>query len=267
MGWKSGGKCLALCLSPCLRTTHTPAGGTWHTACATDAPILDNCLWYWDRTEALRWGELCPLRFSSAISAFHLLPPAATSYSAYSAALQHIAQQHHADLFIPVSGAGSSVEDSLAADEMYAITGGRCRTFIQDPETMRDLHDKDRFMGLVERLGMKIPQGRMVRSVSEAMEFLLEGDEGGGGIRKPRYVLKCMGLDENRGDMTLFPLRGDTAALDRTRERLEALKLGISQDCPYVFQEFIKGQGESFKGLSDLPDTSTPKSSGPRAAR
>jgi hypothetical protein len=53
-----------------------------------------------------------------------------------------------------------------------------------------------------------------------------------------------MGLDENRGDMTLFPLKGDDEDLRMTRRKLQGLRLGISKECPYVFQEFIPGQGE-----------------------
>lgn len=187
------------------------------------------------------------MRFSSSIDHFHLLPPASSSYSLYSTALLSIAHQHKVTLFIPVSGAGSSVEDARAADEMFKHTQGRCRTFIQDPETMLDLHDKDRFMALVQKLGQKIPEGRMVKSTEEAMDYLKESGEGegGGGGAEPRFVLKCMGLDENRGDMTLFPLWGDDEKLSRTRRTLEGLKLRITEECPYVFQEFIPGQGES----------------------
>lgn len=177
------------------------------------------------------------MRFSSSVDHFHLLPTAAASYSAYSSALLHLAKQHGVTLFIPVSGAGSSVEDARAADEMFKQTQGTCQTFIQDPETMLDLHDKDRFMQLVSKLGLSIPSGKMVESVDEAMEFL-RGEE-----REPRFVLKCMGLDENRGDMTLFPLWGDDEKLSNTRKWLDGLKLGITPDCPYVFQEFIPGQG------------------------
>lgn len=211
------------------------------------------------------WGDLCPMRFSSAVDAFHILPPAASSYTAYSSALLSIAQLHKATLFIPVSGAGSSVEDARAADEMFKRTDGRCRTFIQDPETMLDLHDKDRFMALVEKLGFATPKGQMVTSVEEAMAFL-EKDKADG----PKYILKCMGLDENRGDMTLYPIKRSreekrTAEQDvderragvdmaETRQRLEGLKLGISEECPYVFQEFIPGQGEWF-GFGSGPPT------------
>jgi hypothetical protein len=180
------------------------------------------------------------MRFSSALDQFYLLPPAATSYSRYSQQLLSIALAHSATLFIPVSGAGSSIEDAQAADEMFTRTKGLCRTFIQDPETMLDLHDKDRFMALVDKLGMEIPGGKMVESVEEAMDFLKQ--EG----REPKYILKCMGLDENRGDMTLYPLSGDDEGLRRTERALKGLRLGISKECPYVFQEFIPGQGGSF---------------------
>lgn len=203
------------------------------------------------------------MRYSSSLHQFHLLPPASTSYSAYSSALLHIAKMHRATLFIPVSGAGSSVEDARAADEMFIKTGGRCRTFIQDPETMLDLHDKDRFISLVGRLGMRVPEGKMVESVEEGLKFLREGGGGsksgspavrnnGNGARslsdrgevEPKYVLKCMGLDENRGDMTLYPVKGDDGELSMTRRKLQGLGMGISKECPYVFQEFIPGQGE-----------------------
>lgn len=178
------------------------------------------------------------MRFSSAIDEFYLLPPASESYEAYSSALISIAQSQSATLFIPVSGAGSSVEDARAAKTMSSATGGKCRTFIQDPETMLDLHEKDRFMAIVERLGFIIPDGEMVESVDQAMGFLKKHG------KEPRFILKCLGLDENRGDMTLFPLEGDDDGLIRSRKLLEGLRLEISKECPYVFQEFIPGPGE-----------------------
>ncbi|WVQ94364.1 hypothetical protein IAU59_001443 [Kwoniella sp. CBS 9459] len=183
------------------------------------------------------WGELCPMRFSSAVDNFYILPPAAASYKRYSGKLLDIARTHSVDLFIPVSGAGSSVEDAQAAEEMFTATKGTCRTFIQDPETMLDLHDKDRFMALVERLGFPTPSGKMIIGVQEAMAFLKQDDK-----KEPKFVLKCMGLDENRGDMTLYPLKGDDKELSKTQAALNGLRLKITKDCPYVFQEFIPGQ-------------------------
>ena len=184
------------------------------------------------------------MRFSKSIDHFYLLPPASKSYARYTSKLLSIAQIHSATLFIPVSGVASSVEDARAGEEMFRQTQGKCRTFIQDPETMLDLHDKDRFMALVERLGMKIPEGKMITSVEQAMEYLRARGRDGVDVRlESKYVLKCMGLDENRGDMTLFPLKGDDEKLNNTRVFMEGLKQKITEECPYVFQEFIPGQG------------------------
>ncbi len=190
------------------------------------------------------WGNLCPMRFSAAVNHFYLLPSPVTNYPAYAAKLLELAQKHQVDLFIPVCGAASTVEDARAAEEMTAQTGGRCRVFIQDPETVLDLHDKDRFQNLVGKLGLPTPRGVLINSVSEAMAFLkserLDEKTASNG-----YILKCIELDENRGDLTLFPLAGDDAMLSRTETHFANLKLPMSKKYPYVLQEFIPGQGES----------------------
>lgn len=178
------------------------------------------------------------MRFSKAVDKFLLLPPASSSLALYSTRLISIAKSEAVTLFLPVSGAGSSIEDAHVAQTMFTITQGKCRTFIQDPETMADLHDKNRFMALVDSLGFKTPKGQLVESTEEAIAFL---QQAGG---KPSFVLKCLDLDENRGDMTLYPLRGDTLGLSQTMKALKNLSLKISKTCPYVLQQFIPGQGE-----------------------
>lgn len=177
------------------------------------------------------------MRFSKAVDSFYILPPAAKSYDRYRDTLISIAQSESATLFIPVSGAGSSVEDARAAETTFEATQGKCRTFIQDAETMLDLHEKDRFAALVEKLGLTVPKGKLVVSVDSAVAFLQAE-------RTTPFVLKCLALDENRGDMTLFPLKGDDKQLSRTRSMLQNLTVKITADCPYVFQEFIPGPGE-----------------------
>jgi hypothetical protein len=104
-------------------------------------------------------------------------------------------------------------------------------------------------MALVKRLGFTIPTGQLVEDVDQAIGFL--GSDKGKG---KEYILKCLGLDENRGDMTLFPLHGDEGdrILSRTRRLLQGLATPITVDCPYVFQEFIPGPGECFSILLKL---------------
>lgn len=183
------------------------------------------------------------MKFSSAVDSFHILPSPVTNFPAYSRALISLAIEHHVDLFMPVCGAGSTVEDAKAAEEMSAKTSGKCRTFIQDPETVLDLHDKDRFQQLVEELGFAVPKGKLVHSVDEAIQFLKEERTDIQG-REVGYIIKCTELDENRGDLTLFPFEGDNKEMSQTRRHFESLKLKMSAKYPYVIQEFIPGQGK-----------------------
>jgi hypothetical protein len=195
------------------------------------------------------WGELCPMKFSSAVDSFHILPSPVTNFPAYSRALISLAIEHHVDLFLPVCGAGSTVEDAKAAEEMSAKTNGKCRTFIQDPETVLDLHDKDRFQQLVEELGFAVPKGKLVHSVDEAIDFLKRERTDSQG-REVGYIIKCTELDENRGDLTLFPFEGDNKEMTKTKRHFESLKLQMSRKYPYVIQEFIPGQGKQSSPLS-----------------
>ena len=182
------------------------------------------------------WGELCPMRFSQAVDSFHLLP-SPTTFTAYRDAICSLAKLHNASLFIPVSGVASSVQDAMLREELLQETKGRCLTFIQDPETMEDLHDKDRFMSLLSAIGSKAPKFARVSSVDEAINVF-------GTNVAPMFVAKCLGLDENRGDLRLYPLEGDDPKLSKTRIALEHLE--ISPKNPYQLQEFVQGQGEIF---------------------
>ena len=106
---------------------------------------------------------------------------------------------------------------------------------------MEDLHDKQKFMDLAQDLDMLKPRGQRITSVNEAIQYLKDSPSGS----RPAYVLKCLGVDENRGDLTLYPLDKDDKAFGRTRTKLEKLSTPITTSDPYVFQEFISGQGDA----------------------
>ncbi|ORX40315.1 hypothetical protein BD324DRAFT_617281 [Kockovaella imperatae] len=187
--------------------------------------------------EETGWGELCPMRFSKAVDSFHLVRSPTTSFEQHKAAICAIASSHRASLFIPVSGVASSVQDAMLAEALKEHTKGVCETFIQDQETMEDLHDKDRFISLLVRLGIPTPAGTKVTDVDQAIAFFRGQTD-----QEPRFIIKCLGLDENRGDMTLYPLARDDEKLTRTRLALESLTTRITKRDPYVLQEFITGQ-------------------------
>ena len=73
---------------------------------------------------------------------FHTVPGGGGR--AYVEALVAIALSEQISLFVPCSGAGTTVDDAQAADLMREKSGGRIRTLIQDAELAATLHEKVR---------------------------------------------------------------------------------------------------------------------------
>jgi hypothetical protein len=100
-----------------------------------------------------------------------------------------------------------------------------------DAELGRRLDKKDLFMDMCTELGLQVPLSTLVRSVDEVLAFDFE-DRGKG----KQFLMKCVGVDDRtRNNMTLFPMP-DLVAM---RERLEELR--ISEENPYILQEFVQG--------------------------
>lgn len=106
---------------------------------------------------------------------------------------------------------------------------------IQTPELVETLHEKDKFISLLQELDMAAPRSEIVYSVDEALEKLKGGF--------PRCILKCAAeLDDvGRADMTLYPLLSPSHQPDweRTRKRLSSLSIPLCNRTPYILQEFI----------------------------
>ncbi|SJX61693.1 uncharacterized protein SRS1_12677 [Sporisorium reilianum f. sp. reilianum] len=202
------------------------------------------------------WGNLAATRFSNSVSKFHLLPssslPAAKGgkITPYIQALVRVALAEKVDLFFPCSGAGSTGQDAIAGQILLEQTHGRVRSMIQTPELVEALHEKDRFIALLQRLDMAAPRSEIVYSVDEALAKLQS--EG-----YPRSILKCAAeLDDiGRADMTLYPLldpNTDEPDWTRTRKRFSNLSIPLCARTPYILQEFI----------GDRVDKSQPAGSG-----
>jgi hypothetical protein len=86
------------------------------------------------------WGELCAARFSSAIDKFHLVP--GDGGQAYIDAMARLIDEEEVDLFVPCSGAGTTLEDAKVAQIIRKETKGRVQTLIQDPDLVEALHEK-----------------------------------------------------------------------------------------------------------------------------
>jgi hypothetical protein len=171
---------------------------------------------------------LCSARFSSSISAFHLLPDPLDSQDAYTTALVRIAKAERIDAYIPACGVATTICDGLAKLALEAA-GVRVLTF--DAPLARRLDKKDLFMGVCIELGLQVPLTTVMRSVKDVMAF----DFGGKGKGK-RFLMKPVGVDDRtRNDMTLFPM----ADREAMRRRLEELRM--SEENPYILQEFVQG--------------------------
>ncbi|SOV04368.1 uncharacterized protein UDID_02384 [Ustilago sp. UG-2017a] len=200
--------------------------------------------------EEQAWGKLAATRFSNSVSSFHLLPPSSLLASKqwqndkggrlltpYVAALVDIALKEKIDLFFPCSGAGSTGQDAVAAAILLEKTQGRVRSMVQTPELVEALHEKDRFVSLLQSLHMASPRSEIVFSVDEALAKLQSDGY-------PKSILKCTAeLDDiGRADMTLYPLlEHGTREVDweKTRARLSNLSIPLCASTPYILQEFI----------------------------
>nr|DBA07226.1 TPA_exp: ATP grasp ligase [Phaffia brasiliana]DBA07229.1 TPA_exp: ATP grasp ligase [Phaffia brasiliana] len=186
------------------------------------------------------WGDVCATRFSSSVSKFRILPRTSSpaGKEAYVRALYQIAREEDCTLFIPCSGAHTTVEDAKAAEIMKANIKG-FRAIIQSPQLAKTLHEKDLFMDLVNSLGdLLAPTSHTVHSVSDALEVIKTSSQ--------PLILKFSdaGDDTGRSDLTTYPLEGDDEELSKTRKRLEGLRIPIGKETPYALQQYIGGGTE-----------------------
>lgn len=86
------------------------------------------------------WGELCAARFSSSVSRFFLVTGGGGQ--PYIDSLVQVMLREKVDLFVPCSGAGTTLEDAKAAKIIRQQTKGKVSTLIQDPDLAETLHEK-----------------------------------------------------------------------------------------------------------------------------
>lgn len=189
------------------------------------------------------WGNLAAPRFSKSVSAFQLLPSSSLRaedggrVTPYIRSLVDVALKEKVDLFFPCSGAGSTGQDAIAGRILLEKTGGRVRSMIQTSELVETLHEKDRFISLLQHLDMAAPRSEIVFSPNEALTKLKSQGY-------PRSILKCAAeLDDvGRADMTLYPLFDQGTGQpdwEKTRKRLSNLPIPLCSRTPYILQEFI----------------------------
>ena len=162
-------------------------------------------------------------RFSRAVDAFYCVPePGAPGYAQ---ALFNIVQYENVDLFVPVSSPAGSVPDARAG----MLLDGVCDVVHADPKTVHLLDDKAEFAAIAASLGLRVPDSHRVTSAQQVADFVFPQGRS--------YILKRIAYNPV-GRLDLTRLSSQT----RERNAAFARSLSISEEDPWILQEFIDGR-------------------------
>ena len=162
-------------------------------------------------------------RFSRAVDAFHIVPE--PTHSGYARALADIVHREGVDVFLPVSSPAASVYDADVGD----LLRGFCDVVHADAETVRMLDDKAQFSALARSLGLLVPDSHRITDPAQIDDFEFPAGRS--------YILKRIAYNPV-GRMDLTRLSADTPR----RNAEFARTLNISEDDPWILQEFIEGR-------------------------
>jgi len=168
-------------------------------------------------------------RFSQALDEYYTVttPLDRVSWAKYAEEMLKLVKLQGVDLWVPVSGVASTIEDALLKSVIEEETG--CRTFQPDPKTCELLHDKHKFIQAVREAGLKAPVTVLVESQEEVFNVLR-------GRPDLTFIVKCVELDDvSRADMTKLP---QPTPLETERF---IHSLDISPQKRWVVQQFIRG--------------------------
>ncbi|OAN41591.1 ATP-grasp enzyme [Mycolicibacterium iranicum] len=162
-------------------------------------------------------------RFSRAVDAFHIVPE--PTHPGYGRALADIVHREGVDVFLPVSSPAASVYDAEVGD----LLRGFCDVVHADADTVRSLDDKAQFSALARSLGLAVPDWRRITDPEQIEHFEFPAGRS--------YILKRIAYNPV-GRMDLTRLSADTPR----RNTEFARSLNISEDDPWILQEFVEGR-------------------------
>lgn len=162
-------------------------------------------------------------RFSRAVDAFYCVPEA--NAPGYAEALSDVARRERVDVYVPVSAPVASTYDASAR----RLLPEGCDVVHADTATVRRLDDKAEFSSLARSLGLSVPDWRRVTDPQQVVDFDFADGR--------TYILKRIAYNPV-GRLDLTPLSNATPERNATFAR----SLPISEDDPWILQEFISGQ-------------------------
>jgi predicted ATP-grasp superfamily ATP-dependent carboligase len=162
-------------------------------------------------------------RFSRAVDAFYCLPEPNTPR--YAHALLDIVRREHVDVYVPVSSPAGSLHDAQARQ----LLDGVCEVVHADADTVRMLDDKAEFSKTAAAMGLSVPDWHRITDPKQIEDFDFP--------RGRSYILKRIAYNPV-GRLDLTRLSHDTPELNARFAR----SLAISDDDPWILQEFVEGQ-------------------------
>ncbi|MDG4666188.1 ATP-grasp enzyme [Mycobacterium sp. 236(2023)] len=162
-------------------------------------------------------------RFSRAVDTFYTVPE--HTDSGYIRALCDIVRREGVDVFVPVSSPASSVREAEVGDVLRDF----CDVLHADADTVRLLDDKVEFSSLALSLGLRVPDAHRITDARQIEDFEFPPGR--------EYILKRIAYNPvGRMDLTRLSAEHPDRNIEFARS------LAISDDDPWILQEFVAGQ-------------------------
>ncbi|KAI9053022.1 hypothetical protein LZ554_003292 [Drepanopeziza brunnea f. sp. 'monogermtubi'] len=174
--------------------------------------------------------------FSTAIVQFYRLSKSDPEQGSatYIKDLIDIIKKEGVELWVPCSGIASGIEDGEAAEAIEKET--TCKAIQFGPTLTETLHEKHFFIENTRKLGLAVPDTRLVTSETETLSVLYPDKLRPTMRPNDKYIMKSILLDDStRSDMTQLPL----PTLRETEAHIK--RLNPTPFRPFVLQRFIKG--------------------------
>ncbi len=165
-------------------------------------------------------------RFSNAVQGFYTVPAPKKDKEGFCQGLLDIVKRENIDVFIPVTSPVESYYCSLAKPLLFP----HCEVIHFDSNMTEILDNKFSFIDQARQLGLSVPKSFLITKPEQVLEFDFATDGS-------QYILKSILYDSvYRLDLTKLPMNSYTELEEFVK------KLPISEEQPWIMQEFIHGQ-------------------------
>ena len=177
-------------------------------------------------------------QWSCFISKFFTVPDlnSLDGNEAYIKGMVNVANTEKIDWYIPVSHAKTAVSDSIVKQRLAEVNPQiKCLTF-DDPKLTAILDDKPLFLEECNKLNLRVPYFKKVRSLAEVREvakkeLLLNS--------KSHYFLKPLSPVPQEDRLNFTPIPSDSTEFEKFLAHYESK---LNCDNPYLVNQFIKGK-------------------------